>query len=37
MGGWRRFWLSTLWLVVKVAFLVLMMHGARASFVYQNF
>jgi len=34
---WRRFWLSTLWLLAKVACIVLFMHGARGTFVYQNF
>jgi hypothetical protein len=33
----RRFWLSTLWLFAKVVCLLLLMHGARATFIYQNF
>jgi hypothetical protein len=37
MRSWGRFWVSTLWLLVKVACIVLLMHGARGTFVYQNF
>jgi hypothetical protein len=37
MFRWRRFWLSTGWLLLKIVAILLLMHGSRASFVYQNF
>jgi len=36
MRSWR-FWLSTVWLFAKVVCLLLLLRGARATFVYQNF